>query len=128
MKKILVDTSVIIDYTRRQDKEKSLFVKLAYEKYGLYISIITHTELYAGKSVWEKREAQHALETLLSGLNIISMSEVISKKAGEIRAKQNIRFLDAIIAATAIANSLDLVTLNTKDFVGIKGLRLYGKS
>src|SRR4051794_19745497 len=50
MKKLLIDTSVIIDFLRRQDKEQSLFYTLAREKYLLYISIISHTELFAGKA------------------------------------------------------------------------------
>lgn len=125
MTKILIDTSVIIDFLRRKDKENSLLFTLAQDKRQLYVSIITHTELYAGKSVWEKKEAAKDLEMLFSGVEILPLGEEISKKAGEIKARHAINLLDAIIAATALSSGLDLATLNTKDFKKIDGLTLF---
>lgn len=124
MTKILIDTSVIIDFLRRKDKEKSFLFALAQGKHQLYASIVTHTELYAGKSVWEKKEAAKDLETLFSGIEILPLGEEISKKAGEIKAHHAINLLDAIIAATALSSGLDLATLNIKDFKKIDGLTL----
>ncbi len=124
MKKILLDTSVVIDFLRRPDKENSLFYKLADE--NLAISIITHSELYAGKSIWEKNEVRKTVEQTLSGLNIIALTPDISQKAGYIKAHaQGISLIDAIIAASAIINNLELATLNVKDFQGIKSLTLF---
>ena len=60
MKKIVVDTSIIIDFLRSNNKQNSLLYKLAEE--DLYISIVTHTELYAGKSIWVDNEAKESLE------------------------------------------------------------------
>src|SRR5689334_21656143 len=112
MDELLLDTSIIIDFLRRKDKENSLLFNLVQENRKLVISIITHTELYAGKSVWEKKDALEELEKLFSGVNLLPLQEEISRKAGEIKAKHGTNLLDAIIAATAIIHRLDLVTSN----------------
>lgn len=127
MKKVLVDTSVVIDFLRRKDKENSLFFTLVQHKYQLFLSIVTHTELYAGKSVWVKRKAQEELQTLFSGSELLPLREEVSKKAGEIKARYNSSLLDAIIAATAFVHRLPLVTLNEKDFDKIADITLFLK-
>lgn len=127
MKRIVVDTSVIVDFLRRKDKQNSLLISLVQNKYQLAISIITHSELYAGKSVWERKEAGKELETLFSGMDVLPLSEEISKKAGEIKARHNINLLDAIIAASAIIGKLKLAILNVKDFQKIDKMNLFVK-
>lgn len=122
MKRVLLDTSIIIDFIRRRDKEKTTLANLLKENYLLAVSIITHTELYAGKSVWEKENAREELEVLFSGMQILNMDEEVSEAAGKIRAKHQINLLDAIIAATALVSGLPLATLNIKDFKKIKDL------
>ena len=57
-------------------------------------------------------------------MHILPLETEISKKAGEIRAKNNTTIIDAIIAATAINHGLSLATLNLKDFEDIEELRL----
>lgn len=125
MDKILLDSSVIVDFARVKNKDSTLLQSLVNQNYNLYISIITHTELFAGKSIWERSSAKNELETLLSEMNILPLEENISVKAGEIKAKYNLDLIDAIIGATSILHNLDLVTLNTKDFGKIKGIKLY---
>ena len=123
MNKFLVDTSVIIDFLRRQDKQKSLYYKLATEE--LFVSIITHTELFSGKSVWESKTAEDELEDLFSDITVLPLNSEISKKAGEIKAKYEVDLFDAIVASTSILNNLELVTLNVKDFKSIPNLKIY---
>lgn len=125
MNDILIDTSVIIDHLRIPDKSSSLLYKLAHKRIPLFISIITHTELYSGKSVWEHKNAQKELELLMSGLTILPLTQSISGQAGKIRAQQAIHLFDAIIAGTALEHSLILATLNEKDFKKITRLKLY---
>ena len=124
MSKILVDTSVIIDFLRRKDKEQTLFYSLSEE--DLYISIVTHTELYAGKSVWENKKKKEALEDVLSGVTILPLNEVVSQKAGCFKTKYlTTSLLDCIIAATAEKDDFTLVTINIKDFENIEEIKLY---
>lgn len=124
MKKYLLDTSVIIDFLRRKDKEDSLLFRLAEE--DLSISIITHTELYAGRSVWERKDAMKELEDLFSDMTVLPLQQDVSKRAGSIKAQHpRINLLDCIVAASAIVHNLSLVTLNMKDFEPIQEIKLY---
>lgn len=124
MKKVLLDTSVLIDFLRRKDKEKSLLVKIIRSGYSPAISLITHTELYAGKSIWKSKKARTELENLLSGLEIIIIHEKVSRLAGKLRAKYEINLLDAMVAAEAATSNLSLATLNLKDFNKIREISL----
>lgn len=124
MSKLLLDSSLIIDLLRRKNKEESLLYQLL-EQHNLYISIIVYAELYSGKSVWEHKDAGKELEDILQNIGIIPLDKIVSKKAGNIRAKEGVALLDAIIAATAISHKLDLATLNVKDFEKIKGIKLF---
>lgn len=127
MKKILLDTSVIIDFVRRNNKESTILFRLTKKGYRPCISILTHTEVYSGKSVWEQHSARYEVEKLFSGMEILPLESEISKKAGEIKAHSNSTLIDAIIAATALVHGLELSTLNNKDFEHIKNLRLFSE-
>ena len=122
--KYLLDTSIIIDFLRQKDKANTHLYKLSLEDVSLYISIITHTELYAGKRVWESKVAETALNDLFDGLIIVPINTNISKNAGKIRSVYGIDLIDAIIAATAIQEKLPMLTLNTRHFNKITGLKL----
>lgn len=125
MKKILLDTSILIDFIRRGNKESTLLVSFTKEGYRLYVSILTHTEVYAGRSVWEKTAVRQEAEKLFSGMEIIPLEKDISIKAGEIKAFYATTLADAVIAATAFVYDIELATLNVKDFEKIKGIRLF---
>lgn len=122
--RLLVDTSVIIDFLRQKQKQNSWFYTLAEQNHQLAASIITHTELFAGKSAWATPRAKKELEEIFSGLTLLSLSREISMLAGKIRAWQKTDLVDAIIAATAVKEKMALVTLNPKHFRKIRGLRL----
>lgn len=124
MNKLFLDTSIIIDFLRRKDKKQTYLYRIARE--DLYTSIVTHTELYAGKSVWENKIAREELEELFSSIDILPLEQEISQKAGRLKAYHpTMTLLDCIIAATAIKHKLDLVTLNIKDFADIKEISIF---
>jgi predicted nucleic acid-binding protein len=125
MKKVLLDTSVIIESIRLKDKSETAVVKLTQGGFQLAASIITYFEAYAGKSVWEKPEARQTVETLLAGMELIGLETTIAQKAGELRAQHSLSAMDALIAATAIQHQLPLVTINLKDFAQVPGLLLF---
>lgn len=124
MSKILLDTSILIDFIRRSNKREAILTQLVRTGHKLYVSIITHTEIYSGKSVWEEKEAAREVEELFSGIQVLPLEVEISKRAGEIKVGFESTIVDAIIAATAREHSLSLATLNIKDFKKIKGLRV----
>ncbi|MGB4966060.1 MAG: type II toxin-antitoxin system VapC family toxin [Microgenomates group bacterium] len=124
MNTILIDTSVIIDFLRQPQNDEAPLLKLVDTRKPLAISIITHAELYSGKSTWENLNVQENIEGLLQDLSILPISESISKHAGKLRSEKNIGLFDALIAATALEENIPLATLNIKHFAGIKGLTI----
>lgn len=124
MKKVLLDSSILIDFLRRVDKEETFLQKISNNNF--YISIITHTELYGGKSIWERQAARRELVKLFSIITILPLVTEISEIAGKIKAFNPQRSLmDCIIAATAIHHKLLLATFNVKDFEKIDKIKLF---
>ena len=74
-----------------------------------------------------KREVQRTRE-LLAMFKTYHLDRQISVKFKELMSEHADRKLalpDALIAATALVNSLELYTLNTQDFIIIEDLKLY---
>lgn len=125
MMDLIIDTSVLIEYLRLKDKNQSTLYKLIEADHQLAISLITHSELYSGKSVWQSQITKLEVKNLLLGIKIYLLTEQISEKAGLIRAKSGGSLIDAIIAATALEYKVQIVTFNVKDFEKIEGIRLF---
>jgi len=121
---ILLDTSVIIDYLRAKDKAQTWLYQLSRQEAIFAISIITHSELWAGKSVWESKNRSKQLTELFKAIKILELDLDVSKQAGQLHAKKAIHLFDAMIAATAIKYDYKLATLNQKDFQKIEKLKL----
>lgn len=122
---LILDTAPIIEFLRRPDKKDIIFTSLVRQKYKLAISMMTHTELYAGKSIWAGQRAKKELDNLCSGMITVPVTIDISVEAGRLKAAHNMGVADAIIAATAGIHRRRLVTLNTKHFSKIPGLKLF---
>ncbi|MBL7150684.1 PIN domain-containing protein [Candidatus Microgenomates bacterium] len=123
MKKVLIDTSVLIEFLRVK-KKKTLYERILTGKWRPVVSFITPAELWAGKSVWQDKNKTELLENLLSGIEIIFPSPVTLKLTGKLRAQYQISLLDAFIAAAAIEQKLSLATFNLKDFKKIKEVKV----
>lgn len=123
MKKVLVNTSVLIEFLRVKRKE-TVYEKILAKGWQPVASFITPAELWAGKSVWEDKEKASLLEKVLSGLEIILPSLSTLKLAGNLRARYQISLLDTFVAACGIEEKLPLVTLNVKDFKKIREIKI----
>ena len=125
MKKILVDTSVIIDFLCRKDKKKSVFYQVfSSGEHQPVIALVTISELWAGKSMGNEKTAG-LVKKIVDDCEILFPDLKVAQKTGEILRKINyeVAFQDAQIAALARENKLLLLTLNKKDFRKIKGVR-----
>ena len=122
---ILVETSILIDYYRKTDKGKSIWVNLVRQGYSFAVSVVTKYEIYAGATpnqliFWD---------SVFKAIKVISLDElsidtsVIINSALKRKRKQ-IDLADLFIAATAVAYNLPLVTLNRKHFDRIDTLQL----
>jgi predicted nucleic acid-binding protein len=113
-KEILVDTNIILYLLDGSDElEKFLQGK------DLYISFITELELLGYKNISQKQEQQIA--DILGDCSIISMSNLVKEKYIEVKRKYQLKLPDAIIAASAIAFDMPLIT-SDKQFKTISEL------
>ena len=119
--KILVDTDILIDFLKGQ-QESVLYIKN--NSNIISISVISVAELFSGiRNKIEKKD----IEYFLNLFPILSVTPEIAKLGGIFRNKYfksfNVSLADAIIAATAKINDLNLKTLNTKHFPMFKGIK-----
>lgn len=107
--KVLFDTNILIDYLCGIPASKTEI-----ERYPQpLISIVTWMEVLAGARSDEHRDV---VDMFLRDFRVVDVTRGIAREAVEIRQKHRIRLPDAIIWATAHAESALLVTRNTKDF------------
>jgi predicted nucleic acid-binding protein len=87
------------------------------------ISVISRIELFANSNLPAKEKATLETFVALSRIYDYIDGEIVSK-AVAIRQQYKTKLPDAIVAATALANDLTLITHNISDFRKITGLRL----
>jgi tRNA(fMet)-specific endonuclease VapC len=122
---IMVDTSILIDFYRKTNKDNSIWLGLVRQGYEFAISAITKYEIYSGANqsqveFWDK---------VLQAITIIPFDEVVVDTAVNInnslkRKRKQIDIADLFIAATAITYNLPFSTLNRKHFERIDELTI----
>jgi len=122
---ILVDTSILIDYYRKTDKEKSVWINLVRKGYTFAISAVTKYEIYAGATPNQLTFWDNVLDAIIvipldetSVDTAVSINSILKKK------RKQIDLADLFIAATAVTHNLPLTTLNKKHFDRIESLQL----
>lgn len=94
------------------------------------ISIITYMELYYGAYKSERVMANAArVKTLGQSIEMVPINSAVAETFGMIKAAlesggNRLDDFDLVIAATALANNMILVTNNTDHFRRIDGLRI----
>lgn len=116
MSDYLLDSNILILYLRKTQEYYELLDNLAKDD-TLFISAITRLEIIRGM---HEREREDTFD-LLESLETIGITIEIADSAGELIRAWRTRGMvledaDAIIAATALNNSLALVTTNAKHF------------
>ena len=124
-KVILVDTSILIDFYRKTDKNKTVWLSLVKQEFQFAISAITKYEIYAGAT---ENQLQF-WNSILQEITVIPFDELTVDKAVQINAKlklkrKQIDLADLFIASTAIAYNLPFSTLNIKHFDRIDELMI----
>ena len=107
--KLLFDTNVLIDYLNGVDAAREE-VERTRER---CISIITWMELLAGARDGAEEDV---IDMFLRDFRVVDLTRRIAREAMELRRTRKMRLPDAMIWASAKAESALLVTRNTKDF------------
>jgi toxin FitB len=119
----LVDSDVLIDHLR-QHKPISPFVeKVQEEGAAIRISILTRSEVYAGRSMNDPEKKKEA-RALLSVFDVVPLSVEMADIAGQLKRAHGINMIDALIAASALLTESTLVTRNVKHFKDIPRLEI----
>ena len=124
MERIIVDSDIPI-LVSRNDPTAILFLDNLERTRGVALSAVSAFELIIGSL---NKTDQAAITKFLSRFEHIHIAEDISETALKLleryRLSHGLLMADALIAATALVNDLEIVTRNTKDFRFIDGLRL----
>lgn len=122
----LLDTCVAIDL---RDNRNDTVAKVTSLPVRPRISAISKVELesgvYADPGLTESR--RRALDALLRRLPVIDFSSSMASAYGQIVEQTGFsrrKTIDRMIAATALAHDLKLITTNGDDFADINGLKL----
>ena len=124
---ILADTSILIDYFRKSDKNNSTLISLFEQGYDFAISSISYYEIYSGTTIAQLPFWQN----LLHHTNVLAFNQDAAQLAVDInyelkKKRKQIEMADLFIAATAIAYDLSFATLNKKHFERIERLNIIG--
>ena len=115
-RELLIDTNIIIYLLQGDDEvEKILQGK------QLFYSFITELELNGLHGATKEYDKQ--VETFLNDCLIISMNYNILQAYKAIRKSHKLKLADSLIAATALACNIPLITAD-QQFKGIKALKL----
>ena len=107
--KALFDTNILIDYLAGIGDSKA---EIARHPVRL-VSIVTWMEILAGA---RHADEEDVIEMFLRDFTLVPLTRPIARGAIDLRRSRRIRLPDAIIWASARAESALLVTRNTKDF------------
>ncbi len=115
MTRVLVDTNILILHIAAMPAFSFIPGSVAISALSVFEAL-----RYPGLS----KDEEALLLLLIRSCDVIPITEVIADRAAKIARTKRGRVVDLLIAGTAIECGFPLVTRNTKDFKGIRGLEL----
>ncbi|MBM3283526.1 type II toxin-antitoxin system VapC family toxin [Candidatus Gottesmanbacteria bacterium] len=133
--KIIVDTSILIDFSRKRkiEKEEILWPKLVgfagRRGHQLITPAVALFELFAGEEM-NKPVNCEKMENILNDVVVLDLTKEVAQKAASLfrKYKVNIGPIDYLLAATTLVLEGELVTFNPKHFKVFKDLPLFDLS
>lgn len=123
MRNVLVDTDVLIDFSKNKDK---LLVKYLEEKdlWQLWVNPVVIAEWLNNQELAEAGKLKKADE-FISAFNCAELGKNEGKKAGKLIRNRQIDYLgDALIAANCLVRKMSLLTRNRRHFKKVRKLKL----
>ncbi len=119
MKRAVIDTNVLISWY----KAGTITGQVDLASIAPIFSIITKIESLGFQKITDIESK--AINNMLNTGELIYIDHDIAQQTIDLRQKLKIKTPDAIIAATALVNDVELWTANTSDFSNVKGLKLH---
>ncbi len=124
METVLTDTSVLIGRFRREARAMAALGRVAEHELALCDAVVA--EVLAGTR--NKGEFAATKSELFTNFKVLPFTEDVSIRfraiLDELEHGRDIHLADHLIAATALAHNVPLLTLNKKHFAGITGLKV----
>jgi predicted nucleic acid-binding protein len=119
-KTVLVDIGIIVEYLKTGKGS----LPSAYETHNLRITASTYAEILASQTFMDSALESEVVEFLQKYFDLLPIDQTVaSATAKVIRNKgENMTFATALVAGTAIANSIEILTDRPGDFDGIEGV------
>ena len=117
---MLLDSNIIIIASKLA--QVKLITYLRNNEKDLHTSIISQIEVLGYHQL--KQVERTFLENFFNTISTIPLNDLVADKAIELRQRKPLSLPDAVIAATALVYNLTLLTENTKDYAGIKDLKI----
>lgn len=128
MKKIIIDTDILIDYVNGYAPWLTVLLKAQQEKTLLILPTIVMAE-YFTSTEFEKQEKIAIADDTFALFHKQVLSEEIAKILGKLLRRKtypaSADLADLIIASTCISLNGELATRNKKDFAKIPDLRFF---
>lgn len=118
--KYLIDTNAVIEFLGAAlPASGSSWLQEIVGQNQHHLSVINQIELLGFSA---PRDEMEVLADFVDMTSVLPLSEVVVQKTIELRKNYKIKLPDAIIAATALAYNLTLITRNILDFQKVVGL------
>ena len=116
----LIDTNAGIDFLNgKLPPASTAWLEQALDAQRLAMSVVVRIELLS----WQGPAAEmQALEDFIAATEVLPLDELVTQRTIRLRQQHRVKLPDAIIAATALAHGLPLLTRNGKDFQALSGL------
>ena len=123
--RICLDTSILIDFSRKTNKQNTVIFQLSHQ-YRFSISVISAFEVQVGI---KSAQQMHEYDQLMKEIEILPLDlpciEQAVKTYHELKSKNaQIGLADLLIGTTALRYQLALATLNEKHFSRIQQLQI----
>jgi len=119
--KYLIDTNAVIDYLGKRLPISGINFMSGIIDTIPNVSVVTKIEVLGFNTT---EEHYQLLTNFMNDATVIDLTSNIVELTINIRKEHKTKLPDAIIAATALANDLILISLNISDFKDIEGLKV----
>ncbi len=110
----LIDTNAGIDFLNgKLPPASTVWLEQLLDAQQLAMSVVVRIELLS----WQGAPAEmQALEDFIAATEVLPLDEPVTQQTIRLRQQHRVKLPDAIIAATALAHNLPLLTRNVSDF------------